>query len=62
MVVDSGNILFFFGAGASAEFGIPSMRKMAEDFKNKIRQQKSQEKQAIYNEIIKMLKVNYIIQ
>jgi NAD-dependent SIR2 family protein deacetylase len=31
MVVDSGLIEFFFGAGASAEFGIPPMRKMAQE-------------------------------
>jgi NAD-dependent SIR2 family protein deacetylase len=34
MVVDSGRMVFFFGAGASAEFGIPLMRKMTEDCKS----------------------------
>jgi NAD-dependent SIR2 family protein deacetylase len=56
MVVDSGKILFFFGAGASAEFGIPTMKKMAEEFKIKISQQKSRKKRSIYNDIIRMLK------
>lgn len=55
MVVDSGNVLFFFGAGGSAEFGIPPMRKMAEDFKSIINQQNLPEERDAYNEIVKML-------
>jgi hypothetical protein len=55
MVADSGRIVFFFGAGASAEFGIPLMRKMTEDFKSMVNKQDSKQ-QEIYNEIVKMLK------
>jgi hypothetical protein len=56
MVVDSDKILFFFGAGGSAEFGIPPMRKMAEDFKSIINQQNLPEERDAYNEIVKMLR------
>jgi hypothetical protein len=56
MVIDPGRITFFFGAGASAEFGIPLMRKMAENFKDILNKQGSPEQQYIYNEIIQMLK------
>jgi hypothetical protein len=56
MVVDSDKVLFFFGAGGSAEFGIPPMRKMAEDFKSIITQQNLSEERDAYNEIVKMLK------
>jgi hypothetical protein len=52
MVADSGRIVFFFGAGASAEFGIPPMRKMAEDFKSMVNNRGLE----IYNEIVEMLK------
>jgi hypothetical protein len=55
MVVDSGRMRFFFGAGASAEFGIPLMRKMGEDFKSIINKQDLEE-QEIYNEIVGTLK------
>ena len=55
MVVDSGRMAFFFGAGASAEFGIPLMRKMGEDFKSIINKQDLEE-QEIYNEIVGTLK------
>jgi cobalamin biosynthesis Co2+ chelatase CbiK len=56
MVVDSDKILFFFGAWGSAEFGIPPMRKMAEDFKSIINQQNLPEERDAYNEIVKMLR------
>jgi NAD-dependent SIR2 family protein deacetylase len=56
MPIHSSDILFFFGAGASAEFGIPTMRKMAEDFQNLLNWQKdSTEVQGIYREIIRNL-------
>jgi NAD-dependent SIR2 family protein deacetylase len=54
MVIDSGNLLFFFGAGASAEFGIPTMRKMAKDFKNELDKENSEE-EVVYKEIVEML-------
>ena len=57
MVVDSGRMVFFFGAGASAEFGIPLMRKMTEDFRSIVNKgDLSEEQQNVYNEIVKMLK------
>jgi SIR2-like domain len=56
MVVESGRMVFFFGAGASAEFGIPLMRKMAEDFRSIVNEQGLSEQQDIYNEIVEMLK------
>lgn len=55
MVVDSGRMTFFFGAGSSAEFGIPLMRKMGEEFKSIINKQ-GLEQQEIYNEIVDTLK------
>jgi NAD-dependent SIR2 family protein deacetylase len=49
MVVDSGRIVFFFEAGASVEFGIPLMRKMAEDFKSIVNEQSLPEQRDTYN-------------
>jgi hypothetical protein len=54
MAVDSGSIVLFFGAGASAEFGIPLMRKMTEDFKSIVNKRDLSEEQK--NEIVEMLK------
>ena len=55
MTIDSGNILFFFGAGASAEFGIPTMTKMAQDFRLELTNKGSKPEKDIYNEIIEIL-------
>jgi hypothetical protein len=35
--IDTGRIGFFLGAGASSEFGIPSMKKMTATFAEKLR-------------------------
>jgi hypothetical protein len=55
-MVDSGRIVFFFGAGTSVEFGIPLMRKMAEEFKNIVDEKGLPEERNTYNEIVEMLK------
>ena len=52
MTVNSSEITFFTGAGASKPFGIPTMIKMTEIFGNRL---KSQEKE-LFDNIIKKLK------
>jgi SIR2-like domain len=56
--IDADRIGFFFGAGASIEFGIPSMKQMTTAFANKIRNKggKNEERQAfnlIHNSLAK---------
>ena len=48
------DISFFFGAGASKPFGIPTMTEMTENFKQELRTAEQQE-QETYNEIVKLL-------
>lgn len=55
MTIDSGNILFFFGAGASAEFGNPTMTKMAQDVRLELTNKGSKPEKDIYSEIIEIL-------
>lgn len=54
--ITSSNISFFFGSGASAAFGIPTMKNMANEFHNIIRNDDCAEKRELYNEIVEMLK------
>lgn len=56
MATDSYYISFFFGAGASAEFGIPTMKRMATEFRNVVNDSgNATREQEIYNEIIESL-------
>jgi NAD-dependent SIR2 family protein deacetylase len=53
MATDSYYISFFFGAGASAEYGIPTMRRMATEYRNVVNENgEAAREQEIYNEII----------
>jgi hypothetical protein len=52
--IASNNISFFFGAGSSVAFGIPTMRDMADEYYKTM--DKDDYKWKLYNEIIKMLK------
>jgi hypothetical protein len=47
MSVSTNDISFFFGAGASKPFGIPTMTEMTEDFKEELKMAKQQER-AVY--------------
>lgn len=58
MTVSISNITFFFGAGASAPFGIPTMKKMTEDFTHIISSDGTSKEKALYNEIIEFLKLD----
>ncbi len=50
------DLTFFFGAGASAPFGIPTMKKMTGDFTNVIQKEGRPREQALYDEILRFLK------
>lgn len=51
MTFDAGNLLFFFGAGASAPFGIPTMKQFVVDFENYLRQNGLEDEKIVYNDI-----------
>jgi hypothetical protein len=55
MSVSTNDISFFFGAGASKPFGIPTMTEMTKDFKEKLIMAKQQENE-VYDEIVNLLK------
>ena len=55
MSVSTNDISFFFGAGASKPFGIPTMAEMIKDFKEELRMTKQQENE-VYDEIVNLLK------
>jgi hypothetical protein len=48
MSVSTNDISFFFGAGASKPFGIPTMTEMTKDFKEELRMAKEQENDTSY--------------
>ena len=51
---------FFFGAGASAEFGIPSMKRITSTFSTKInRKGANKEEKRVYNKVYASLKEIY---
>ena len=54
--ITSDNISFFFGAGSSAAFGIPTMKDMANEFHNIITKDDHVEKCELYNEVVRILK------
>lgn len=47
---------FFFGAGASAAFGIPKMKKMTTGFEQEIKLNGSGDEQDLFAEIVQLLK------
>lgn len=55
MAVLAQDLTFFFGAGASAAFGIPTMRKMTSEFENEIKVNGSENERNLY-EIIRLLR------
>jgi hypothetical protein len=55
MTVSAGEISFFFGAGASAPFEIPTMRHMTKLFNERLRSEGSQEETGVYDRIVKEL-------
>jgi len=54
MPVLTGDVSFFFGAGASKPFGNPTMKEMTVDFKEELKTATQQE-QRVYDEIVKLL-------
>jgi hypothetical protein len=55
----SEDISFFFGAGASAAFGIPTMTQMSKNFKNELKKHGSSNAQQLYNDIYSVLKEEF---
>ena len=53
--MNSADIMFFFGAGASAPFGIPTMKQMVIDFENELSRNGTKEEREIYSDIKKTL-------
>lgn len=45
------NVLLFFGAGASAPFGIPTMQGMVKDFEQELQKSGSSEKLTLYRDV-----------
>lgn len=45
------DIVFFFGAGASAPFGIPTMKQFVSDFERILDESGSEEERKTYNNI-----------
>lgn len=52
MTVSAGEISFFFGAGASAPFEIPTMKQMTRLFNERVRSEGSQEEKEVYGRIV----------
>jgi hypothetical protein len=53
--LDSGNIVFFFGAGASAPFGIPTMKQFVNDFEEFLLENAEKKEREMYSDIKKTL-------
>lgn len=49
MAFDASNIVFFFGAGASAPFGIPTMKQFVVDFEKFLKKDGSKKEREFYN-------------
>ena len=48
---DSSDILFFFGAGASAPFGIPTMKQLVIDFRHFLSENGTDKEKEIFADI-----------
>lgn len=55
MSIESRHLTFFFGAGASRPFGIPTMTEMTEEFASKLKQSGTIKQNQIYSEIVNCL-------
>jgi hypothetical protein len=55
MSFNAHDIVFFFGAGASAPFGIPTMKQFVVDFENELNENGSDKEKAMYARIKKIL-------
>jgi hypothetical protein len=55
MPFDASDIVFFFGAGASAPFEIPTMKQMVADFEQELSKKGTKDEIEIYNDIKKVL-------
>ena len=53
--LDSGNVVFFFGAGASAPFGIPTMKQFVNDFEELLFENAEKKEREMYSDIKKTL-------
>jgi len=51
MTLSAGEISFFFGAGASAPFEIPTMKQMTRLFNERLRSEGSQEEKEVYGRV-----------
>jgi len=60
MSFDALNIVFFFGAGASAPFGIPTMKQMVIDFENELSQTGGSEERKMYDDIKNILQFDFL--
>jgi hypothetical protein len=57
--IDACRICFFFGAGASIEFGIPSMKKMTSTFADELKEKGENEEVEAFGLIYKSLETVY---
>jgi hypothetical protein len=57
--IDASRICFFFGAGASIKFGIPSMKEMTSTFANELREKGEKEEVEAFGLIYKSLETVY---
>lgn len=48
---NSSDVLFFFGAGASAPFGIPTMKQFVSDFETSLEVNATEEEKSLYGKI-----------
>jgi hypothetical protein len=53
--LDSGDVVFFFGAGASAPFGIPTMKQFVVDFEDFLNENADKKERELYSDIKKTL-------
>ena len=58
MTISASDITFFVGSGASAPFGIPTMKRMTLEFENRL----TGEEKQVYEEITTVLRRNNTIE
>jgi len=51
IMIDSSDLTFFFGAGASAPFGIPTMKQLVADFEKYLEDEGSEEEKNLFSDI-----------
>jgi hypothetical protein len=57
--IDASRICFFFGAGASIAFGVPSMKKMTSTFADELKEKGENEEVEVFDLIYKSLETVY---